>query len=253
MLKNVKKYSILFCSVETFVCKENESYCKECCNNCCEEDIKCGDKNEKGKNENVKDVNKKWKGENKREGNWIKFLSGEEIQDESFKFKSCEEFRKASDKNLESHHDYIQVVFPNLERSGYANQDLYLNKNLEKWKELMQDEELRLKIQKNLNLNLIRILKFFGFEVTLGEDSEITKLVAKNDGVAFIPGNHNSLRLTRVLKCLKIFGLDNEYNLIINSINSNKEIMTKINKNLTLKKSYEYWIKSKETNCLFSK
>ena len=253
MLKNVKKYSILFCSVETFVCKENESYCKECCNNCCEEDIKCGDKNEKGKNENVKDVNKKWKGENKREGNWIKFLSGEEIQGKIFKFKSCEEFRKANDKNLESHHDYIQVVFPNLEQSGYANKDLYLNKNLEKWKELMQDEELRLKIQKNLKLNLIRILKFFGFEVTLGEDSEITKLVAKNDGVAFIPGNHNSLRLTRVLKCLKIFGLDNEYNLIINSINSNKEIMTKIEKNPTLKKSYEYWIKSKETNCLFPK
>ena len=232
MLKNVKKYSILFCSVETFVCKENESYCKECCNNCCEEEIL---------------------GENKREGNWIKFLSGEEIQGKIFKFKSCEEFRKANDKNLESHHDYIQVVFPNLERSGYANRDLYLNKNLKKWQELMQNLELRLKIQKNLNLNLIRILKFFGFEVTLDKNSKIIRLVAKNDGVVFNPGDHNSLRLTRVLKCLKIFGLDNEYNLIINSIDSNKEIMTKINKNLTLKKSYEYWIKSKKTNCLFPK
>lgn len=231
MLKNVKKYSILFCSVETFICKENESYCEECCNNCCEEDIKCGDKNE----------------------NWIKFLSGEEIQDKSFKFRSCEEFRKASDGDLEKHHDYIQVVFPNLEKSRYANQDLYLNKNLKKWKELMQNLEIRLKIQKNLKLNLIRILKFFGFEVTLGEDSEITKLVAKNDGVVFNPGDHNSLRLTRVLKCLKIFGLDDEYNLIINSINSNEEITAEIKKNPTLKNSYEYWIKSKETNCLFPK
>lgn len=240
MLKNVKKYSILFCSVETFVCKENESYCKECCNNCCEECCNnCCEEEILGKN--------------KREGNWIKFLSGEEIQGKIFKFKSCEEFRKASDKKLESYHDYIQVVFPNLEQSGYANQDLYLNKNLEKWKELMQDEELRLKIQKNLKLNLIRILKFFGFEVTLDENSEITKLVAKKDSVVFKPWNHNSLRLTRVLKCLKIFGLDNEYNLIINSISSNNEIMTKIQKNSTLKESYEYWIKAKETNCLFSK
>lgn len=240
MLKNVKKYSILFCSVETFVCKENENYCKECCNNCCKEC--CNNCCEKEILE-----------ENKREENWIKFLSGEEIQDESFKFKSCEEFRKASDDDLESHHDYIQVVFPNLERSKYANRDLYLNKNLEKWKELMQDEELRLKIQKNLKLNLIRILNFFDFEVTLGENSEITKLVAKKDSVVFKPWNHNSLRLTRVLKCLKIFGLDDEYNLIINSINSNEEIMIKIQKNPTLKDSYEYWIKSKETNCLFPK
>ena len=117
----------------------------------------------------------------------------------------------------------------------------------------MQNLELRLKIQKNLNLNLIRILKFFGFEVTLDKNSKIIRLVAKNDGVVFNPGDHNSLRLTRVLKCLKIFGLDNEYNLIINSIDSNKEIMTKIQKNSTLKNSYEYWIKSKETNCLFPK
>ena len=240
MLKNVKKYSILFCSVETFVCKENESYCKECCNNCCKEC--CNNCCEKEILE-----------ENKREGNWIKFLSGEKIQDESFKFQSCEDFRKANDKNLESHHDYIQVVFPNIKKSSYANQDLYLEKNLKKWQELMQNLEIRLKIQKNLKLNLIRILKFFGFEVTLGENSEITKLVAKNDGVVFNPGNHNSLRLTRVLKCLKIFGLDNEYNLIIISINSNKEIMTKINKNSILKNSYEYWIKSKKTNCLFPK
>ena len=238
MLKNVKKYSILFCSVETFVCKENESYCKECCNNCCEEC--CNNCCEE-----------EILGENKREVNWIKFLSGEEIQDESFKFQSCEEFRKANDKNLESHHDYIQVVFPNLEQSGYANKDLYLNKNLKKWQDLMQDLEIRLKIQENLRLNLIRILTFFGFEVTLGDSSKIIKLKAKTDGVAFKLGNHNGLRLTRVLICLKIFGLNREHQLIIDSINSNKEIMKLVNGNSTLKTSYGFWLNSRKNACLF--
>ena len=195
--------------------------------------------------------NKGIKAFDKKEQTWIKFLMGEQIDDKNFLFKSCNEFRSASDNDLEGCHDFIQAVFPNLEKSGYANQDLYLNKNLKKWQDLMQDLEIRLKIQKNLKLNLIRILTFFGFEVTLGDSSEIIKLTAKTDGVAFKPGNHNGLRLTRVLICLKIFGLNREYQLIIDSINSNKEIMKSVKDDSTLKTSYEFWLNSKKTACLF--
>ena len=195
--------------------------------------------------------NKGIKAFDKKEQTWIKFLMGEQIDDKSFRFNSCNEFRTASNNDLEGYHDFIQVVFPNLEKSGYANQDLYLNKNLKKWQDLMQDLEIRLKIQENLRLNLIRILTFFGFEVTLGDSSEIIKLKAKTDGVAFKPGNHNGLRLTRVLICLKIFGLNREHQLIIDSINSNKEIMKLVNGNSTLKTSYEFWLNSKKTACLF--
>ncbi len=195
--------------------------------------------------------NKGIKAFDKKEQTWIKFLMGEQINDESFRFKSCNGLRSASNNDLEDNHDFIQAVFPNLEKSRYANQDLYLNKNLKKWQDLMQDLEIRLKIQENLRLNLIRILTFFGFEVTLGDSSKIIKLKAKTDGVAFKPGNHNGLRLTRVLICLKIFGLNREHQLIIDSINSNKEIIKLVNGNSTLKTSYAFWLNSIKTACLF--
>lgn len=202
-----------------------------------------------GKKDNPGDLDSK--NFDKREQNWIKFLSGEKIEDKSFLFKSCEEFRSADNNSLENNHDFIQVVFPSLEKSGYANQDLYLNKNLKKWQDLMQDLGLRLKIQKNLKLNLNCILTFFGFEVTLGKDSEIIKLNANTDGVVFKPGDHNSLRLTRVLKSLKIFGLDREHQLIIDSINSNKDIMALVNSNANFKTSYDFWVESAKTARLF--
>lgn len=195
----------------------------------------------------------------KREQEWIKFLLGEKIQDKSFLFKSCEEFRNANDSALESHHDFIQVVFPNYEKSGYANQDLCLNKNLKKWQALMQDLELRFKIQKNLKLNVNRILIFFGFEVTLGNNSEIIKLNAKDDARIFVPDNdprsHNRLRLTRVLKCLKLFGLDREYEMIMAAIENNgqfQKIMRNYDKDYSgLRESYKYWQDSRNTACLF--
>ena len=195
--------------------------------------------------------NKGIKAFDKKEQTWIKFLMGEKIDDKSFRFKSCEEFRDASSNDLEDYHDFIQVVFPNLEKSGYDNKDLYLNKNLKKWQDLMQDLGIRLKIQKNLKLNLVRILTFFGFKVTLGYSSEIVELKAETNGVAFKPGNHNCLRLTRVLICLKIFGLDREHKLIIDSINSNKEIMMLAKNDSNLKTSYKFWLDSAKAACLF--
>ena len=85
----------------------------------------------------------------------------------------------------------------------------------------------------------------------MGNNSEIIKLNAKIDGVVFKPGDHNSLRLTRVLKSLKIFGLDREHQLIMDSINSNERIMALVNSNITLKQSYNFWINSANTSCLF--
>ncbi|MBO6126760.1 MAG: hypothetical protein J6P21_02005 [Clostridia bacterium] len=195
----------------------------------------------------------------KREQNWIKILLGEKIQDKSFLFQSGEAFRNANDRALEIHHNFIQIFFPNLEESGYANQDLCLNKNLKKWQALMQDLELRFKIQKNLKLNVNRILIFFGFEVTLGNNSEIIKLNAKDDARIFVPDNdprsHNRLRLTRVLKCLKLFGLDREYEMIMAAIENNgqfQKIMRNYDKDYSgLRESYKYWQDSRNTACLF--
>ena len=184
---------------------------------------------------------------------------GEQIDDKNFRFTSCNGFRTASNSDLEGHHDFIQAVFPNLEESKFTNKDLYLNKSLKKWQDLMQDLGIRLKIQQNLKLNLIRILTFFGFEVTLGDSSEIVKLNAKDDARIFVPNNdpmsHNRLRLTRVLKCLKLFGLNREYELIMGAIKNNHKFESITNNNdkdySDLRGSYKFWQNSRQTACLF--
>ncbi len=177
----------------------------------------------------------------KKEENWVKFLSGEKIDDKSFRFNSCEDFRHANDSDLENFHDYVQVVFPNFEKSSYANSDLYLNKNIEKWKKVLSNKEICIKTQENLNLNLIRMLKFWRFEVVVNEENnKITKLVASDDGTPFMNGNHNGLRLTRVLISLKIFGLNDEYELLMKAIEEKH----------TDKLSYEFWKNTKNTPCL---
>ena len=175
----------------------------------------------------------------KREVNWIKFLCGEEISDSSFVFSSCDKFREADDKKLEEYHNYVQVVFPSFDKSSFANQDLYIGKNSEKWKEIMSNPDLRSKIQENMRLNLIRMLKFWEFDLVI-DGRKITSLSSKNNASPFINGNHNGSRMTRVLKCLKLFGLNNEYDLI----------MDDINKNHSKCDSYKYW-KNTGTKCLF--
>lgn len=217
------------------------------------EEFKKLNKDEKISNKNFlfKSFNKEFEKFNEREQNWIKFLLGEKISDKSFLFKSCEEFRNSNNSDLERKHDFIQVVFPNLEKSGYANQDLYLNRKLQEWKNLLSNKDLRLKIQKNMKLNLIRILEFFGFEIERNINYEITKIKANPDSIIFKPGNHNGRRFTRVLKCLKLFDLNKEYYLIIDSIIENNQIINIINKNSVLKTSYKFWINSGNTTCFF--
>ena len=176
----------------------------------------------------------------KREENWVKFLCGEEISDSSFVFSSCDKFREADDKKLEECHNYVQVVFPSFDKSNYANKDLYIGKNSEKWKEIMSNPDLRSKIQENMRLNLIRMLKFWEFDLVT-DGRKITSLSSKNNASPFINGNHNGLRMTRVLKCLRLFGLNNEYDLLMNDINKNHSKCD----------SYKYWKNTFGTKCLF--
>lgn len=197
-------------------------------------------------NKNDKKINISQKNnvnDSKREENWIKFLCGEKIDDKSFRFSSCEDFRQANDNDLENFHDYVQVVFPNFEQSNYVNSDLYLNKSIEKWKKVLSNKETCVKIQENLNLNLIRMLKFWQFEMVVNEENnKITKLVASDDSAPFRELDHNRLRLTRVLISLKIFGLNDEYNLLMGAIKEKHKD----------KSSYKFWENTEKTECLVS-
>lgn len=183
-----------------------------------------------------------------RRENWIKILSGETIENGDFRYKSGAEFRRDNDENLEKYHDFIQVFFPNYVMSRYANPDLNINACRELWEKVATEESQATitRIQREMRLNFIRMLLFWGFSVELniktGNESQKcvyqpsdSKELFENNSLHYLKNrdftlekiyfiandkewvngtdNHNRLRITRVLMALKIFGLDNEFDL----------------------------------------
>lgn len=181
-----------------------------------------------------------------RRENWIKILSGETIENGVFRYKSGAEFRRDNDENLEKYHDFIQVFFPNYVMSRYANPDLNINACRELWEKVATEESQATikRIQREMRLNFIRMLLFWGFSVELniktGNESQKcvyqpsdSKELFENNSLHYLKNrdftlekiyfiandkewvngtdNHNRLRITRVLMALRIFGLDREF------------------------------------------
>lgn len=106
------------------------------------------------------------------------------------KGRTLHEVLSKDDEWLECEHDYIQLLFPTSDRSRYFRSAPTVSL-LEAW-ELSKDEV----IIENMRRSYSRMFKFYS-------DPE-------NIGGWFKRGNHNFLRLSRILKSLRMFGLDNE-------------------------------------------
>jgi hypothetical protein len=106
------------------------------------------------------------------------------------------------DRRLEDRHDYIQVLFPLPEPSHFnARAPLLDGATLARFR---TDDVIR----KNLLQSFWVMLRFYGFRL-----DEPTSEVVEADNFAeralewLSPGNHNHLRITRILKCLTLCGL----------------------------------------------
>jgi hypothetical protein len=105
-----------------------------------------------------------------------------------------------SDEQLETTHDFIQWVFPNFEKSKYNSNTPDLT--LEEVEAIQND-----KVASMIMIDMwVRMLEFYGFEI-------IPSTYQIKDNNLFMPhwislGNHNFLRLTRILKAMKIFKFD---------------------------------------------
>ena len=104
---------------------------------------------------------------------------------------------------LERTHDCIQWLFPNRQRSRVAPDAPTLDDETEdafRANALMQD---------NLRAALVRMLGFYGLERIAGK---IGKAATWNERKRFwfTRNGHNSLRITRMLKCLVTVGLEDE-------------------------------------------
>jgi hypothetical protein len=116
------------------------------------------------------------------------------------------EIQQWPDDQLEAVHDYIQWLFPLPEPSGFNLAAPVLNQ------ESIQEFRARLELQEKLRVSFLRMMNFYGLETRSGEQIKVTR--AANCVVKarcwLSSGNHNHLRITRILRCLSLLGLEAE-------------------------------------------
>ena len=111
-----------------------------------------------------------------------------------------------SDDRLEVTHDYIQWLFPLPEPSSFNLAAPVLNR------ESIQEFRTRPDLQDKLRVSFLRMINFYGLEVRSGERTTVNRAqnFATKATVWLSPGNHNHLRITRILRCLSVLGLEAE-------------------------------------------
>ena len=110
------------------------------------------------------------------------------------------------DDRLEAVHDFIQWIFPLPEPSPVNPLAPVLDP------ETIQAFATGPELRQNLRRSFLRMLRFYGLEMRSGGPPAVDR--AKNfqerAGNWLHPGNHNHLRITRILKSLAILGLTEE-------------------------------------------
>ena len=138
-------------------------------------------------------------------------------------------------QKLEYTHDYIQWLFPLKEKSRFNRNAPILNDEV--IQAFRTDEQLRLRLRKSLEV----MLHFYGMQCNKFDELgiEITKsdnyLERKLNWIE--EGNHNYLRLTRILTSLRLLGLEDYAQALFKCLN---KIYIEENKNIG-SKTYSYW------------
>lgn len=116
--------------------------------------------------------------------------------------RTLDEVRAQNARELERVHDYIQWLFPLPEPSG-ANPTAPILTS-DDIAAFHADEALR----RDLLASFAVMLEFYGFRLAYGT-TRIERLPDADARIAewFRPGNHNFLRLTRIMRSLTVLGL----------------------------------------------
>ncbi|RDW64903.1 hypothetical protein BP6252_10554 [Coleophoma cylindrospora] len=113
-----------------------------------------------------------------------------------------------TDEELEYHHDYVQTLFPLPERSGITFSAPIVDREV--FETFRNDEQLRAELKRAW----IRIMGFYGFKLQEdnGKDLKVTvsPLFPKNSQNWLCRFDHNHLRITRIIRCLRVLGLEDE-------------------------------------------
>ena len=127
----------------------------------------------------------------------LRFYSGTGADDRG---RRLEDVWRFSYEELEDVHDYIQWLFPLRERSAFNPGAPILDDAIVQ--RFASDETLRNNLERSLEL----MLDFYGLEIA-GDEIRRAPSFTERATNWLTPGNHNFLRLTRILKSLSLLGL----------------------------------------------
>lgn len=113
------------------------------------------------------------------------------------------EILEQDDYWLEVTHDYIQWLFPNKEKSKVTPGAPTITKEV---RAMFEADEI---LQQHLMASFTRMLRFYGLTYTEGGIVKSSKWDDRKTNW-FTEDTHNSLRITRILKCLSNLSLGNQ-------------------------------------------
>jgi hypothetical protein len=138
------------------------------------------------------------------------------------------------DVRLEQVHDYIQWLFPLPERSG-ANPSAPLL-DPESIAAISADPSM----QARLRAGFVRMVAFYGFEQRQGELIEGAGFAQAAENW-MSPGNHNHLRITRMLRSLRVLGLDAEAAMFWRALDALYRKDSEAGRRRITERSFAYW------------
>lgn len=162
-----------------------------------------------------------------------------DLQGKDFKGRTLSQILSWDDAKLETCHDYIQTLFPLPEPSPFNSSAPAIDREV--FDAFRSRPELRAQLRKSLE----RMLHFYGFRITLnGADMEEVAIAPPlrtfDDRPWLGKFNHNHLRITRILRCLRVLGLNKEARLFFRIL-KNVGHSTKRGKHLIGEESMQYW------------
>jgi hypothetical protein len=148
--------------------------------------------------------------------------------------RSLSDVWKMSLDELETQHDYIQWMFPLKEPSRFVASAPVLS--AQDCEVVGQDPEIRSNAIRSLRV----MLAFYGLEPT--RDSEGVRVLplrqfSERAAIWLSPGNHNLLRITRILRSLRLLGLRVESEALFRCLES---IYSRF-KDVIGEESFAYW------------
>lgn len=117
---------------------------------------------------------------------------------------------------LEYTHDYIQWLFPLIDKSRFNRDAPTLTP------EVIQTFRSTDELKQNLLKSLVLMLGFYGLRLASNDPNTIEIIKHNNYSDRkkewINPSNHNYLRLTRILTCLRLLGLENYSQALFNCL-----------------------------------